>query len=136
HQCLARDHDGPGPDGPRPAGGQRERVGGEDPGGDRDERERHRERLEVAERADELLAVAEPAEFLVLGNASPGCLVHAYHIPWWPPSGSVITVPPAAVRAPMASALASVSVRTAVMASSGQTRCTAIAPSLLESART
>ena len=130
-QRLAGDHDGPGPDGPRPAGGQRERVGGEDAGGDRDERERHRERLEVAQRADELLAVAEPAEFVVLRDASLRDLIHVVA-----PYGACRRVQPAAVSGWVASALASGSVRTAVMASSGQTRCTAIVPSLLESART
>src|SRR5439155_8997200 len=44
---------------------------GEDPGGDRDERERHGERLEVPQRAHELLPVAEPGEYgvvVVLGE--------------------------------------------------------------------
>ena len=102
-------------------------VGGEDAGGDRDERERHRERLEVAERAGELLAVAEPVQFLVLGDASRGDLVHVMLLlppgddppvtprsggtarpprpPWGPPSGARITVQPAAVSASMASAI-------------------------------
>ena len=70
-QRLADDHDRPGPDRPRPAGAQRERERGEDPGGDRDERERHGERLEVPQRAHELLPVAEPGEYgvvVVLGE--------------------------------------------------------------------
>jgi len=73
---LDTDAPEPRPDGPRPAGGQGERIGGEDPGSDRDERERHRERLEVAQRADELLAVAEPLQFLVLRDAARGDLIH------------------------------------------------------------
>ena len=47
-----------------------------------------------------------------------------------------MTVQPALVSALMTSASASGSVRTAVTRLSGQTRCTAIVPSLLESART
>src|SRR4029077_14520918 len=72
-----------GPSVRRPAGGQREGVGGEDAGGDRDERERHRERLEVAQRTDELLAVAEPGEFLVVRDGTRRDLIHvSLRLPW------------------------------------------------------
>ena len=76
---LADDDDQPGPDGPGAAGREGERVGGEDAGGDRDERERDGERLEMVQRAGELLAVAESAELSVLGRRR-GDLIHGYRV--------------------------------------------------------
>src|SRR5262249_29720724 len=69
--------DQPGPDGPWPGRRDREAVRGEDAGSDRDERERHRERLEVAERPDELLLVPETGQqgiVILLGNGGHLCI--------------------------------------------------------------
>ena len=119
------------------------------------------ERLEVPQRAHELLPVAEPGEYgvvVVLGEG--GHLVHhflggplrAALGPLWgggqprPPAGRghlrLLRDPGPEQREAgggqrrEGSGVLRVSVRTAVRRSSVQTRCTAISPSLLESAST
>src|ERR1039457_4342559 len=108
----------------------------------------------MAQRADELLLVAVPVQLgviIVLGDCG-----HRHHILSAPPprraaeggdgcvAGARSSETPAEASASSAPGCAAVpapacwvsSVRTAAMRSRGQTRCTAMAPSLLESART
>ncbi|KAF1030109.1 MAG: hypothetical protein GAK37_01501 [Pseudomonas sp.] len=61
HQQSTEGRDGPRPHADRAAGDQHRAIGGKQPGGDRDKREGHGKRLELAQRAFELFLVAGAA---------------------------------------------------------------------------